>query len=122
MTDVQNDTLDEEDFDTVLSPDIQFTGTLNFKQPFLIKGRVSGEIISQGLLVVDDAAIVEADIQAPRVIIRGSVQGNVSAAERVEIAASGTLVGDVRAPEIFMETGCVFNGSCVMSERIPSAQ
>jgi cytoskeletal protein CcmA (bactofilin family) len=119
MTDVHNDILEDEDFDTILSPDIEFSGTLNFEKPFLIRGKVSGEISARGLLVIDEEAVVNANINASRVIIRGSVKGDVSAGEKVEVAITGQLLGNVSAPEIFMETGCVFNGRCTMTEKSP---
>ncbi|MDR0878975.1 MAG: polymer-forming cytoskeletal protein [Treponema sp.] len=117
MTDVHNDVLEDEDFDTILSEDIDFTGTLNFEKPFLIRGKVSGEIAAHGLLVVDEGAVVNANINASRVIIRGQVKGDVNAAEKVEVTITGKLAGNVTAPEIFMETGCVFNGRCTMTEK-----
>jgi cytoskeletal protein CcmA (bactofilin family) len=116
MTDVRNETLDEDDFDTVLSPDIEFSGVLVFEKPFLIRGRVSGEINAKGALVVAEGAVVEANVRAPTVIVRGAVQGNIIATERVEISSSGKVVGDITAPEILMETGCIFNGSCTMTK------
>ena len=119
MTDVHNDVLEDEDFDTILSEDIEFSGTLNFERPFLIRGKLVGEINAQGLLVIDEAAVVEANIKASRVIIRGSVKGNVTAAEKVEVTVTGKLTGNVAAPEIFMETGCFFNGRCTMTEKSP---
>jgi cytoskeletal protein CcmA (bactofilin family) len=119
MADVQNDTLENEDFDTILSEDIEFSGILNFEKPFLVRGKLCGEIIATGLLVVDENAVVEANIRASRVVIRGSVKGDVTAAEKVEITISGKLVGNVTAPEIYMESGCVFNGRCTMIERNP---
>jgi cytoskeletal protein CcmA (bactofilin family) len=118
MTDVHNDALEDEDFDTILSEDIDFSGTLVFEKPFLIRGRLSGEIKSQGLLVIDESAVVEANINASKVVIRGSVKGNVTATEKVELSVTGRLAGNVSAPEVFMETGCVFNGRCSMTERI----
>jgi len=117
MTDVHNDVLDDEDFDTILSQDIDFSGTLNFEKPFLIRGRLSGDIIAKGVLVVDEGAVVEANINTSRVIIRGSVKGDVTATEKVEVTITGKLVGNVTAPEIFMETGCHFNGRCTMIEK-----
>jgi cytoskeletal protein CcmA (bactofilin family) len=119
MTDVHNDILEDEDFDTILASDIEFNGVLNFEKPFLIRGRLSGEIAARGLLVVDEDAVVEANINASKVIIRGSVKGDVTASEKVEVTITGKLVGNVTAPEIFMETGCVFNGRCTMTERNP---
>jgi cytoskeletal protein CcmA (bactofilin family) len=117
MTDVHNDALEDEDFDTILSKDINVSGTLNFEKPFLIRGRLSGNIIARGLLVVDEEAVVEANINASKVVIRGSVKGDVTASEKVEVTITGKLVGNVKAPEIFMETGCTFNGRCTMVER-----
>ena len=117
MTDVHNDFLEDEDFDTVLSPDRDFSGVLNFEKPFLIRGKVSGEISAGGLLVIDEEAVVNANIKAAKVIIRGQVKGDVIAAEKVEVTVTGTLIGNVSAPEIYMETGCVFNGRCTMTEK-----
>ena len=119
MTDIHNEVLEDEDFDTILSKDIAFTGDLTFDRPFLIRGRFAGNIDAKGLLVVDEEAVVEANISAPRVIIRGSVKGDVKASEKVEVVVTGKLTGDVCAPEIFMETGCIFNGHCTMTERSP---
>jgi cytoskeletal protein CcmA (bactofilin family) len=115
MTDVRSDIPEDDDFDTILSPDIDFSGTLNFEKPFLIRGKVSGEISARGLLVVDEEAVVNADIDASRVVIRGFVKGDVTAAEKVEVSVTGRLEGNISAPEIFMETGCVFNGRCTMA-------
>ena len=117
MTDVHNDIIGDDDFDTILSQDIDFTGTLSFEKPFLIRGRFSGEIIAQGILVVDEDAVVEANINATRVLIRGTVKGNVSATDKVEVAVTGKLDGNVTAPEIYMETGCAFNGRCTMTAK-----
>jgi cytoskeletal protein CcmA (bactofilin family) len=119
MADLHNDVPEDEDFDTILSADIDFSGTLNFEKPFLIRGKLSGEIAARGLLVIDEEAVVEANINASRVVIRGSVRGNVTAAEKVELAVTGKLLGNVTAPEILMETGCLFNGLCTMTGNNP---
>jgi len=119
MTEVYNDFMEDSDFDTILSPDIDFTGTLQFEKPFLIRGKVSGEIISTGLLVIDENAVVNANINALRVLIRGQVKGDVTAVEKVEVTVTGKLAGNVTAPEILMESGCLFNGRCTMIGRNP---
>jgi len=114
MTEVYSDFMEDADFDTILSPDIDFTGTLRFEKPFLIRGKVSGEINATGLLVIDENATVNANINALRVLIRGTVKGDVTAVEKVEVTVTGRLAGNVTAPEILMETGCIFNGRCTM--------
>lgn len=121
MTDVHNDMLDDDDFDTILSSDIDFSGTLICDKPFLIRGSVSGQIISNDLLVIDEQAVVEANISSSQLIIKGKVKGNVTAIKRVEIAVMGTLIGNVNAPEVHMETGCTFNGQCTMINKTGSS-
>jgi cytoskeletal protein CcmA (bactofilin family) len=108
------DNIDDDDFETILSEDIDFKGTLNFEKSFLIKGKMEGAIDAQGILLVDTRAEVVADITADRVIIRGSVTGDVTARQKVEVTLTGKLMGNVHAPQIQMESGCVFNGLCRM--------
>ncbi|MDR0450281.1 MAG: polymer-forming cytoskeletal protein [Treponema sp.] len=116
MTDVHTDTLEDDEFDTILPPDIDFSGTLNFEKSFLIQGKISGKIDARGVLVIDRDAVVDADISASRVVIRGSVTGNITASEKVELSGTGRLQGDIVAPKIMMESGCSFNGQCTMAE------
>jgi len=115
MTDIHNDELVDEDFDTVLSQDIDFCGEICFEKSFLVRGKIDGEISSRGVLMIDCGAFVSANIAADRVIIKGVVKGDINAERRVEIASTGRLNGNVNAPEINFETGCVFNGLCTMS-------
>jgi cytoskeletal protein CcmA (bactofilin family) len=114
MADIHNDLLEDDDFDTAFSPDIDFTGTLNFEKSFLVRGKFSGEIDATGILLIDEQALVEADINAGKVIIKGSVKGNITATEHIEITLTGKLEGDIITPKISMETGCLFNGKCTM--------
>jgi cytoskeletal protein CcmA (bactofilin family) len=114
VNDTQNDSLDDEDYDTILSEDIDFKGMLYFEKSFLIKGKVEGTIDARGILLVDTSAEVVADIKADKVIIRGSVTGDITARQKVEVTLTGKLLGNVHAPEIQMESGCVFNGQCRM--------
>ncbi|MDR2177789.1 MAG: polymer-forming cytoskeletal protein [Treponema sp.] len=120
MADFRNETLEEEDFDTILSADIEFSGTLNFEKSFLIRGKFSGKIDALGLLMIDRDAVVEAAITASHVIICGQVTGDVTAAEKIELSATGKLLGNITAPEILMETGCIFNGLCTMPQKNPA--
>lgn len=115
MTDARNEVLDEDDFDTILSQDIDFSGSLVFEKPFLVRGRITGEINASGLLVVDENAVVDANITAPHVVIRGTVKGNVNASEKIEISLTGRLQGNITTAEIKMDAGCFFNGRCTMT-------
>lgn len=106
--------LEEEDFDTVLASDIQFSGTIKFKEPLMIKGKVQGQIEATSDLSISEEAVVKAHIQADRVLIKGCVEGDVCATTVVHVFACGSLTGDIEAPDVILEKGCYFNGICSM--------
>jgi len=93
------------------SEDVEFKGTLCFSSKFELNGRFEGDIQAEGPLVVGDKALVKANITGVAVIIRGKVQGNVTATERVELTAGAHLYGDVRTPKFTCSDSAVFVGS-----------
>ena len=106
--------MDEEAYDTVVEDDIAFTGTVRMKKPFMIRGKIKGHIESESDLVVDTNAVVDADINAERVLIRGRVMGNVRANKLIFVTASGKLIGDITSKKIVLEPGSEFTGKCTM--------
>jgi cytoskeletal protein CcmA (bactofilin family) len=115
MTDVHFSPIDEDTLDTILAADVDFEGILEFSAPLMIRGRVSGSIISSSDLHIDEKAVVKADIQAGNVTVRGSIQGNISARGKVELFSTCKVQGDIRASMVAMEPGCIFNGVCSMT-------
>ena len=53
---------------------------------------------------------VAASITAREIVVLGKVRGNVSATDRVDIRAEGSLSGDVAAARISIEDGAFFKG------------
>ena len=106
--------IDENDVDTILADDIIFTGNLSFDKSLMIKGRFNGDIKAKGDLYIETNAVVEARIEANTVALKGHVNGNIYAYERVELFASSSVDGDITAPDVIMESGCTFNGICKM--------
>ena len=59
---------------------------------------------------------ITAEVQAKTVVVIGEVCGNITADDKVEIAASGSVRGDVRAPRVAIADGARFKGSVDMDE------
>lgn len=114
MSDINIKSIDEEDIDTILADDIDFTGKMSFKDPLMIKGKVKGVITASGDLYVGENAVVEAKIKANLVSLKGKITGNIEASSGVELFATASVDGDITAPNIEMERGCRFNGICTM--------
>ena len=99
---------------TVIEMQSNFIGTLEFERPLQIKGKFQGEIISNGILLIEETASIKANIKAAIVVLGGEVTGNIDATDRVEMLASGRLYGNVRTPKLQISDGVVFDGNCEM--------
>jgi cytoskeletal protein CcmA (bactofilin family) len=79
-----------------------------------IDGNVEGEIQCHGTLIIGEDADVRAKISSQIVVIRGKVEGNVTAREKVELVAPGRVVGNISTPRLTVTEGVVFEGDCSM--------
>jgi cytoskeletal protein CcmA (bactofilin family) len=100
-----------------------FEGKLTFEGRIRIDGEFSGEIFSEGVLIVGEGAQVRAEIEVGTLIVRGgSVWGEIRATELVEIYAPARVYGNIRAPQVFLDKGVIFEGNCSMPDRSPPAE
>ena len=101
--------------ETVIGPNIQIEGDIAGSDALAIYGAVrGGRIQVKESVVVHAAGRVEGDVDSGAVEIAGMVQGNVSAADKVELKAGGKLFGDVKAPRILIADGASFKGNINM--------
>ena len=92
-------------------------GTLEFQGTIRLDGNVKGQIISQnGTLIIGDKAVVQAQVRVDTAIVRGEIDGSIEAKTRIEAYPPARIIGDVQAPQVSVESGVVFNGSCSMQE------
>jgi cytoskeletal protein CcmA (bactofilin family) len=98
-----------------LSSDVEIKGTLKFQNDLVFDGKIEGEIQSNATLTVGKSAHVQGEVKSKTIIIHGSVQGNIEAVERIELKATGQLIGDLRAARIMIEDGATFVGKSEVS-------
>ena len=103
---------------TILTSGCHFTGKLYCKGSTRIGGKVDGEIVSEGLLILEQEAVVSADIEADEIVVQGQVEGTIRAHSRVELTSSCTFAGDVATPSLVIEEGARFNGKSTMGELV----
>ncbi len=106
--------MQDSNIDTVLGDDIVFRGKLNFKKSLKINGTFKGKIDTAEHLIIGSSASVEADIEAGTVTVEGNLRGNINANKRIDILRTARLVGDLKTPDLQIESGSRFSGSCIM--------
>ena len=94
----------------VLSSDVDVKGNLKFSGELMFEGKLEGEIQTDGVLNLGDSAVIHGNITAQNVVVRGKVNGNITAREKIEIKTKTELFGDIRAAKLVVEEGVTFVG------------
>ena len=97
---------------TILGKTTSFNGRLSFKDSLKINGAFIGEINADGVLVVGEDAVVQANVEADTVVVLGTIKGDVHAKSKVEMEPTGRVYGNVKARKIKISDGVIFNGRC----------
>lgn len=98
----------------ILDDGASFEGKLTFEGTAQIGGRFTGEIFTNDMLIINETAMVKAEIEAETIIIYGRVEGNIFARKRVIMHPPAIFKGTVTSPSLRIDEGVVFEGASYM--------
>ena len=91
---------------------VKIIGQIHSKEDLYVDGDLEGTVEAlEHKLTIGPNGTVHAGIKAREVIALGTIQGNVEAADKIEIRKDAKLVGDIRTARIVIEDGAYFKGS-----------
>ena len=99
---------------TVIGSSIVIDGEITGDEDVVVLGTVKGRVSLRESLQVEPTGVVEASVEAAAITVSGSVTGDLHASERIELRPESRVVGDVRAPRIYIADGASFKGSVDM--------
>lgn len=106
---------------TVISEGTEITGDLKFLGHLEIEGTIKGNISTadkdEGFVRVLGKGRVEGEINAPSVVINGTIIGDVYSNYHLELAENAQVTGDVHYTVIEMAKGSHVNGSLVYVDK-----
>ena len=86
-------------------------GRITSSQDLRIDGSVEGTIeVGDHMLIVGARAVVKANLVAKSILISGTVIGNVTATDRLDLQATGSVEGDISSPRLVLFEGAVVKG------------
>lgn len=95
----------------VIGTNLQVSGDIVGGENLLVEGRVEGSIrLDKHELTIGVSGAAHANLTAKLVRIEGEVVGDVVGIERVIIASSGRVRGNITAPRVLVEDGARFKG------------
>ncbi|PIE06344.1 MAG: hypothetical protein CSA75_00075, partial [Sorangium cellulosum] len=86
-----------------------------------VAGRIEGTIEVQGEVVFEETSLIQSDVSADRIVVRGALAGDLHATNTIVLGVGAKVVGDIDAPCIRIEEGALFRGRIEMGEGQPAA-
>jgi len=96
-------------------------GNVQGQGDFEVRGRVQGDIVLDGRVLVAGGGLVLGTIEAIQILVSGTVRGDLIAEEGVEITGSGQVEGNVTSPRVAIESGAKVRGHLRTGDDSPVA-
>ncbi len=108
--------------DAFLGKGTKVVGSLSFAGSAEIEGYIEGELQAQDRLVIGESAVINAKISGTEIVIRGTVNGDITATNRLYLQKPAKVVGNVKCGSLGIEEGVAFEGKCTMDNKESSAK
>jgi cytoskeletal protein CcmA (bactofilin family) len=99
-----------------ITGDVQTAGVIK------VDGEINGSIVGARQVLLGRGGVVRGNVVAGEVVVGGSVDGSVSAQDRLELQASATVSGDIETRSIVVTEGAKINGMVRMSDAAAARQ
>ena len=95
---------------SLIASDLQIEGKIEGAGHVRIAGSFKGDVHVHGNLTIDPGARLTGQVRANTVVVGGELHGNIEAAVRVELLATGVVAGDVKAGSLIVSAGSRMRG------------
>ncbi len=106
----------DPDIETLIGPGTRVEGHVLATGGVHVEGRVHGNVVAESgnaVLQIAEGAVVEGDVDVPRVVVHGEVRGDIRARDRIALGPKARVAGSVVYGVIEMAAGAVIQGRLV---------
>ena len=104
----------EMEVDALIGPQVVIHGDVVFSGSLYVEGRIVGKVLADegatAVLTVAEHGVVEGQIKANVVVLAGRMLGDIYASERVELAPTARVEGNVHYDVVEMHAGAQLTG------------
>jgi cytoskeletal protein CcmA (bactofilin family) len=98
----------------LIGPKLTVKGKVSGSGNLILMGKLEGEFDLGGELVIAPPAVVAGEIKSAILTVSGTVNGTLTARDRIRLEKSARVQGRVAAARLAVEEGAVFNGEIEM--------
>lgn len=96
--------------ESVIASDLVIEGKIEGGGSVRIAGKFKGDVNVQGDLTIEVGATLTGACRADKITISGELEGNVQQASRVDLLATGVVIGDLKAGSLTVAAGARMRG------------
>ncbi|WP_395377807.1 polymer-forming cytoskeletal protein [Marinicella sp. W31] len=103
-------------FDTMIGGNTTVNGDIGFSGVMHIDGKVEGSIKADSendVLTISETGTIKGKVQAGNLVINGTVEGDITATGKIEVASQARINGNIYYVNIEMEAGSQVNGQLI---------
>ncbi len=102
----------------LISEGTKIKGTITSQNDLRISGRLDGEAICKGKIIVASTARVDGNITTVEADIAGNITGTLKVSDRLTLRKSAIVGGDIYTKILVVEEGAQMNGNCRMGAEV----
>jgi cytoskeletal protein CcmA (bactofilin family) len=101
--------------ETVIGADSTIQGELSIQGTVRVDGNVEGDIRAD-CVIVGETGKVRGNVKARTLVVGGRVDGNIAAAEAVELRGRAQVFGEICTARLSVSEGALFEGQSCMKK------
>lgn len=109
------------DYEVLISKNTSINGNININGCTRIDGNIDGTLAVNSDLFIGEAGNISAAVYTQNAVIAGTVNGNISCRERLELKGTAKVFGDIKCKTLVINEGAVFHGKSMGIEDDDSA-
>ncbi len=94
-----------------------FIGSIDTTDNVIVRGTVIGDSKIDGIVVIESSGKWLGNIRGHTFVIKGQVEGDITALYKIEIQKSAQLIGNIYSPRIAIERGAIHDGHVNMEHK-----
>lgn len=100
---------------SIIGADMVVDGNIRAKEAVRVEGSVTGDVETEGALIISSSGKVKGNVKGSSIIIGGSLEGDLTSGGRTEVASTGKVIGNIRTKSLVVDENAVFQGQCIMN-------
>lgn len=99
---------------TIVGVNVALSGTLKDQNDIAVYGMVDGEVVSERSVTIGQSAQVKGPVRGQLITVAGTVHGEITASEKLEILETGKIYGSIETKDLIIRSGALVNSKISM--------